>query len=133
MIIKITPDKERAKSMLNMIKDTEEFLLTADMKKFSTLVAKGYYDIIRELVSIVLLLDGFKTMGDEAHKETINFLLKYKEFSEEDIFLLNDLRIRRNKSSYEGKAIPYEYISTRKNKFLDIIFRLKRLVAKKFI
>ena len=42
MLIKVVPDKEKVKSMLNLIKDREEFVDSVD-KRFSTIVAENYY------------------------------------------------------------------------------------------
>ena len=37
-------------------------------------ITKEYYDLIRELISVVLLLDGYKTYGEGAHKKLIEYL-----------------------------------------------------------
>lgn len=42
-----------------------------DITKFSSIVTKEYYDVIRELMSVILLLDGYKTYGERAHKKLI--------------------------------------------------------------
>ncbi len=132
MIIKITPDKEKAKSMLNLIENREKFLPLINIKEFSTIAAEHYYEIIKELVSIFLMLNGTKTTGENAHKEMIEELAKYQEFSQWEISLLDDLRIKRNKSYYEGKQIMPIYLETNKEKLKTIIKKLKSLTNKKF-
>ncbi len=133
MIIKVAPDKEKAKSMLELIKDREKFVLSSSTSEISsTIIAENYYEIIKELVSIIALLDGFKATGENAHKELIGYRSNYKEFSEEEIILANDLRIKRNKSCYEGKRIDASYLPNRKEKLLLIISKLKRLIDGKF-
>ena len=131
MIIKITPDKEKAKSMLRLIENREKFLPSINIKEFSTIAAEHYYEIIKELISILLMLDGKKTTGENAHKEMIEELAKYKEFNQWEIFLLDDLRIKRNKSYYEGKQIMPIYLETNKEKLKAIIRKLKSLVNRK--
>jgi len=97
-LIKVTPDKEKAKSILKMVDTTIEMIKVIDIAKFSSNVTKEYYDVIRELISVVLLLDGYKTHGGGAHKKLVEYLQSnYKEFNEYQISLIDDLRITRNK------------------------------------
>jgi hypothetical protein len=90
-----------------------------------------YYEIIKELVGAVLILDGLKAVGEYAHKDAIDYLKNYKEFSEKDIFFMNDLRIKRNNSSYEGKKIDPSYLKNKKNIITEIIERLKINIHRK--
>jgi len=131
MIIKTFVDREKVKSMLNLIKSREEFVSSVDFKKFSTIVAENYYEIIKELATALLILDGLKAIGEYAHKETLDNLSKHKEFLHNDIIISNDLRIKRNRSSYEGKSIPSEYIENNKDKLVKIIDKLKGVVMEK--
>ena len=43
MIIRTTPDKEKVKSMMQLIKEREDFVETIDYEKFSTHSAENYY------------------------------------------------------------------------------------------
>ena len=91
MIIKINPDKEKAKSMLNLIEDREKFILSSSINEInSTIIAENYYEIIKELATIIALLDGFKVAGESAHKDLIEYISNYKELLGEEIFLIND-------------------------------------------
>ena len=128
MIIKTTPDKEKVKSMLGLIDNREKFLSFIDANDFPTNAAEGYYEIIKELATALLLLDGLKTIGDKAHKELIDYLSNYKEISKEEIVLIDDLRIKRNKSSYEGKQIEKSYLENKKDRLLNVIKKLKGLI-----
>jgi hypothetical protein len=131
-IIRITPDKKKAKSILKMAETTLEMVKAIDLRKFSSNVTKEYYDIIRELLSIIILLDGYKTYGEGAHKKLIElFQSKYKELSEYEMSLIDDLRIKRNKIAYDGFFVDKEYIETRTDKLEKIINKLKKLINKK--
>lgn len=134
MIIKITPDNERAKSILEMAGNTEKaiksILAQLGIKESSSIIAREYYEVIRELATGILLVDGIKVMGENAHKETIAALSSYEEFLEEEILLIQDLRIKRNKNSYEGKPIESSYIENKKQKLDFIIKKLKALLNK---
>lgn len=131
MIIKATPDKEKIKSMLQLIKEREDFVRTINYEKFSTNSAENYYEIIKELASALILLDGFKAIGENAHKDLLDYFKNYKEFSEGDILFMNDLRIKRNNSLYDGKKIEPIYLKNNKNRILELIEKLKRLIRTK--
>lgn len=131
-IIKITPDKEKAKSIMKMVKTTLEMIKTIDAKKFASNVLKEYYDVIREFMTVTLLLDGFKTTGEGAHKKLIEYLDEnYNQFTKYEISLLNELRITRNKISYNGFFITEDYLERKRKDILDIISKLKSIVIGK--
>lgn len=89
-------------------------------------------EIIRELLSVVLLLDGYKTYGEGAHKKLIDYLEEnYKDFSTYEISLIDNLRTTRNKIAYDGFFVNKDYIE-RKKKNIDIIIKkLKDIIKKK--
>ncbi len=131
MIIKTTSDKEKVISILNLSKEREDFVCSIDYEKFSTNAVESYYEIIKEIASALILLDGLKAIGEYAHKDLINYLINYKEFSEKEIIFINDLRIKRNNSSYDGKKIEPIYLKNNKKNILEIIKRLKGAIKKR--
>ncbi len=131
MIIKVTPDKEKVKTIFQLIKEREEFVFSIDHEKFSTNATENYYEIIKELANALLLLDGLKTTGEYAHKDLIDYLINYKEFTESDIIFMNDLRIKRNNSSYEGKKIDPSYLINNRKRILELVEKLKKSIKKK--
>lgn len=131
MIIKVTPDKEKVKSILQLINEREEFVKTINHEKFSTNATENYYEIIKELASALILLDGLKTTGDSAHKDLIDYLINYNNFTESDIVFMNDLRIKRNNSLYDGKKIDPVYLINNKIRILGLIEKLKRTIKNK--
>jgi len=131
-IIKVLPDNEKAKSILRMVETTSEMVKQIDADKFPSNVIKEYYDIIRELISIILLLDGFKATGEGAHKMQIDYLEEnYKEFDKSEIELIDDLRIKRNKISYDGFFVTTSYAMKRLDGINKTIDKLKTIVANK--
>jgi hypothetical protein len=130
MIIKITPDKERAKMILNRVYERESFISKTDFNEFSSIGAENYYELIKELITALMLLEGFKTTGENAHKELIELLSETKKFNKEEIEIIDDLRIKRNKLLYEGKAIENIYIKNKKYKLEEIINKLKKILEK---
>ncbi|MBI2667023.1 hypothetical protein HYX13_05410 [Candidatus Woesearchaeota archaeon] len=131
-LIRITPDKEKAKSILKMVETTLEMIQETNQSKFPSHVTKEYYDVVRELVSVLLLLDGYKTLGEGAHKRMIEYLEKnYKEFDSTEIIFLDDLRVIRNKITYDGFFVKEEYIERRKERLLNIVKKLNAIINKK--
>ncbi len=127
-LIKITPDKERAKSILKMINLIEDRIKLQNKEKMSALIISDYYEIIKELATSVLLIDGYKTLS---HKELFDYLVdKYSEFRSYNHFF-NDLRVLRNRVSYEGFFIDKDYLD--RNEFLmkELINKLKKFVKLK--
>ncbi|MEX2017237.1 MAG: hypothetical protein WD876_02090 [Candidatus Pacearchaeota archaeon] len=127
-MIKITPDKEKAKSIFEMIKSREQFLKEFEKKStYPTIIAENYYEIIKELCTAIALTEGYKSAGENAHKNTIDFVKKYG-FSESDIDIIQDLRVRRNKGLYEGRPVEKIYLENLRNDLLQIISNLKNIL-----
>jgi len=115
-----------------MVKLTLQMVKEIDYKKYPSNVTKEYYEIIRELMSVVLLLDGFKTQGEGAHKEIIDYLAQnYQELSKNEIEIVEDLRIARNRIAYDGFFVPIDYLERNKDQLVKIIQKLNQLIEKK--
>ena len=97
---KVSPDKELANSLLNNIKQREKSTLKLDCNEFSMFVFENFYDCLRELLDVVLVLEGYKSYSHEA---VIVYLKKFN-ISEEIILTLNRFRLRRNNSKYYGRT-----------------------------
>jgi len=131
-LIKITPNKEKARSILNMAETTLKMIENINYTKFTSNVVKEYYEVIRELMTAILLLDGYKTYGDEAHKKLIEYLKEnYKEFTQHELYILNSLRITRNKIAYDGFFVREDYLARNKKEILGIISKLKEILNNK--
>lgn len=128
-LIKITPDKERARSILKMTSLLEERIKTQNRKKMAALIIADYYEIAKELITAILLADGYKTLS---HKDLIDYLKeKYSEFSAYELSMLGDLRILRNRVAYEGFFVEPSYLDRNEDFFKKIIQKLKSLIEKK--
>ncbi len=127
-MIKIFPDREKAKSIFGMVMSREKFIKDLEkINSYSTIIAENYYEIIKELCIAIALAEGYKAIGENAHKDAIQFVKKYG-LGEDEIRIMQDLRIRRNKSSYEGKPIEEIYLSNTKADLLKIISKLKNIL-----
>lgn len=128
-LIKITPDKEKARSILKMISLLEERIKSQDKKKMAALIIADYFEIIKELITAILLADGYKTLS---HKDLIDYLKnKYSQFNANDISNLDSLRILRNRIAYEGFFIEFSYLDRNEVLFKDIIKKLKSVLVGK--
>ena len=128
-VIKITKDIERVKSILDMVELIERRIKKDNKNEFFPLIFSDYYEMIKELITALLICDGFRTFS---HIELVDYLKKnYGEFNEREIFILDNLRILRNRVVYEGFKIPMNYLSDNEFSFLAIIKKLKSLVITK--
>jgi protein associated with RNAse G/E len=127
MIIKIKPDIEKAKSMFKLILNRETSLVFLKKGNFSTVVAETYYEIIKEICNLILLMKGFKSVGENSHKDLFSFLFSKKIFTEEEFRLIDELRFRRNGSSYYGKEIKQIYLDNKEKDLMQMIKKLKKL------
>ena len=88
-------------------------------------LAKDYYEIIKELLSALLLAHGLKSSN---HECLVSFFgLKYPlyPYETETIHTLKDIR---NRVSYDGYFVDKTYIAKNKIEFNHIIKLLNRLV-----
>ncbi|NOZ80423.1 MAG: hypothetical protein GXP63_02020 [DPANN group archaeon] len=126
-IVSVTPDKEKAKSILKMVEKTLQMIRTIDAAAFTSNVVKEYYEVIRELLSILLLLDGKRTMGDQAHKLLIEHAsLNFGFLDQESVMLIDGLRIIRNKVAYDGFFVKAEYLQRNKKAIEELIALLHK-------
>ena len=126
-LLKITPNNERVKSILEMVLLIEERIMVQNKKKMASLIISDYYEIIKELITAVLLKDGYKTLS---HKDLIDYIKeRYDDFSHHEISVLDNLRILRNRISYEGYKIDISYLERNEDLFKSIIRKLKKVLV----
>ena len=127
-VSKMTPDKEKARSLLRIVALREKDLKTKS-EEFTTLIVEGYYEIVKELITAILSLDGYKTVS---HELLIGYLAEYhKEFSSAQIMTIYKLRIARNDIAYRGVMIKPDYLARNKTEILEIISKLKEIVVRR--
>lgn len=97
--------KEAEKSYQTLINITQTITIT---RTSANTIIKLCYDIILELIRAKLMQEGFSTTGLGAHEATIAFL-QTKNWKEEDLLFLDQLRRFRNEIVYEGESLEEEY------------------------
>jgi len=131
MIIKINPDLEKAKSIYGLVQSRKSAMPSLKQVSFPTVVAENYYEIIKGLIGINLLADNFKAIGVNVHRDLIEKFSKYTTLNNQEIATIQDLRIKRNKSLYEGKQIEGIYINNNEKKLMEIVLKLENYTIKR--
>lgn len=122
----VKSDKEMAKSILKMVETREKELESKDKKEFTSLVIEDYYEIIKEAITAIMAIDGYKTLS---HEVLIGYLKEfYKQFSESEILLADQLRKLRNKIAYKGFFVEYSFLERNESDIKEIISKLKQIL-----
>jgi len=131
-LVRVNPDRERAKSILLTVGNNLGMIKKIYSAQFRSNVVREYYEIIRELMTAVLLLDGYKAVGEGSHRKLIGYLgNNYKQFTNANMVLINELRVMRNKIAYEGFMVKEGYLSMSEGDIKLIISKLACLVKEK--
>lgn len=131
-MIKINPDKQKAKSLHDMSLITLERLKETELEKYPSNSLTDYYDIVRKLMEALNFLEGVKIKGEGAHLKIIDHVCKKYNLSESTRIFLQEMRDYRNRISYEGFYVNKNYISLNKDKIESIINQLNNLIIKSF-
>ncbi|OGJ19850.1 hypothetical protein A3K73_03720 [Candidatus Pacearchaeota archaeon RBG_13_36_9] len=128
MIMKIKPDYQKSKALIEMAKVTFERLNKTEIYKYPTNTLTDYYDILHKLMESLALVNGVKTKGEGAHQELIDYICKTYSFSESIRIFLQEMRDYRNRTSYEGFMVNQDYIKSNLNQIKSIIADLGKLL-----
>jgi len=118
-LIKISKDERRSVALKEMASDRYK---TIKELKEPYRIIEEYYEIIKELLTSFMYLQGFKTLS---HKVLVDFAGKnIKELSSAEIQLIDELRIKRNNIVYYGEKVNLEFLQSRENAIRKIIDKL---------
>ena len=123
LVIKKSEDKAIVKGLLEMVnvrfKEVENIRNT-------TLKVEAYYEIIKELMTALLSDEGYKAYS---HECLISFVKEhYGDFTDSEIYLINQMRIIRNDLAYRGDFVEDDFLERNKEKILIIISKLKKVI-----
>ena len=119
------PDPEQARALLKMAalrkRDVE-----SKGDEFCVLIVEGYYEILKELMTALLTVDGLKTTSHEC-------LIAYVErhctgITGAEVHLLDQLRRMRNDISYRGVMVDPEYLERNRDRIRVLIGKLRCVV-----
>lgn len=123
------PDKSMAIELLRIAKHKEQFWKEVDMaKKYPSLYIEGYYEIIKELCTAVIILDGWKTLN---HECLFAYMKTNKKDLELDFDYLLELKDVRNSIDYRGIMVSYDLWERNKLKINVVIDTLKKYLEEK--
>jgi hypothetical protein len=127
-IFKISKEKDRAEDLFDMAKDRLELLNLIPKDRYYKIIEE-YYEIIKELLTAVMYLDGYKTLS---HVKLIEyFSLNYKELKIEEIKLVDNLRKFRISIVYYGRKMSKEFLLNYEEDIKKTIKILIKLVEDK--
>lgn len=122
----VDKDTEKIKSMVKMAE--LELTMVSKIKinnNTSSKIAKDYYEIIKELLTALLLSHGLKSSN---HECLISFLkAKYAQY-EYEAKIIHELKNIRNRVSYDGFFVDADYITKNNMEFKHIIEVIKKLI-----
>lgn len=125
-IRKVDKDIEKIKSILKMAELELDIISKIEVNaNTASKLAKDYYEIIKELLTALLLSYGLKSSN---HECLVSFLkTKYPQYEFES-GIIHELKNIRNRISYDGYFVGEDYIAKNKIEFNHIIDLLKKLI-----
>lgn len=127
-IFRITPDKERAKSLLEQSKDRIEIMKFIPRDRVYKIV-EDYYEIIKELLTAIMYLDGYKTLS---HVKLIEYFAEnYTDLSQAEIKIIDSMRKSRHGIVYYAEKVTKEFLLNNEKEIISIISVLIRIITKK--
>ncbi|MBI2971292.1 MAG: hypothetical protein HYY37_02635 [Candidatus Aenigmarchaeota archaeon] len=125
----VTVDKEMAKSLLAMMEIRARAVESLDKAQFASIIVEGYYEIIKEGMTALMALDGYKTLSHEA---LVAYLMEfYKDFSEHEIRFTDQLRKMRNKIVYQGFFVQGDYLGRNEATIKTVVTKLRKIIKQK--
>ena len=125
---KVSKDIELARSLLKMVEEREDAIKNIDPLKFTSIVIESYYEIIKEVITALMAMDGYKTLS---HEILIGYLKHfYKEFSDYEINFIDNLRKLRNSINYRGFFVKSDYWQRNRDTIFQIVMKLKNILKK---
>jgi len=125
-IKKIKPDKEKIRSIIKMCDIRLKVLKNIKLdEETASIIATDYYEVIKELLTAILLKNGLKSNN---HECLISFSKKEFPNYEYETNIIHQLKDVRNRVSYDGVFVKKEYIQSNRLEFEHIIELLKRLL-----
>lgn len=119
----VKKDLEMAKSISKMIEIRIKAAEILNSEGFVSLKLEDYYEIIKEAITALMTIDGYKTLS---HKVLVSYLREFfDEFSEPEILLIDQLRKLRNKITYKGFFVQKDYLDRNETKIRKIIAKLE--------
>ena len=125
--VKITPDKEKAASLVETAHDRIKFFIKKLSEKNANYVFEGYYSSILEIIHAIVILGGYKVNNHICLGYYLRDVLKNDELFR----LFDDCRYKRNSLVYYGKRMDFETAKDAMEKAKKLIKELRRIADEK--
>ena len=126
--VKITPDNEKAKSLIETAEDRIASSEKDLNEKTANFVFEDYYSSILEMVHALVLLNGYKVSNLICLGYYLRDVLK-----QEDLFrMFDDFRFKRNSLVYYGKRMDFEVAKNTIDKCKSMVKELKKIIKVNF-
>ena len=125
----VSPNEEIARSLLQMCRARLE-IAKGMPRKYPALIAEVYYEIMKEQITALLALHGFKSYS---HKCLVSFLGEFyaDEISSAELALIDRLRIIRNDVGYRGVFNGGDFLERNEKRAISLIEKLFEIVEEK--
>ena len=125
--VKITPDKEKAESLIEIAEDRINFSSRELNEKTANYIFEDYYSSVLEILHALVLLDGYKVNNHVCLGYYLRDVLK-----REDLFMIfDDCRFKRNSLVYYGKRMDFETAKDSIEKAKRLLKELNKIILEK--
>ena len=106
---KVKENPEQAKALFQLAQLRLESIEKRKKDEFPQLLIESYYEAIKELISALLAIYGYKSYS---HECLISFLEEYypNKFDDSQIHFIDSLRKLRSDIQYRGRFIAEDYL-----------------------
>lgn len=126
---KIQENPEQAKALLQLAKRRLESIKKRRKDEYPQLLIESYYEVIKELISSLLAIHGYKSYS---HECLISFLKEYYSDFLDDFQLrfLDGMRKLRSDIQYRGRDVADDYLVRNNSTIENIIEILFDIIQK---
>lgn len=125
--IQITPDTEKAKSLIETAEERIKYSNKEINEKTANFIFEDYYSSILELMQALVLLNGYKADNHICLGFFIRDVLKREDL----FFVFDDCRYKRNSLVYYGKRMDFETAKQSIEKCKRLIKEINMLLKKR--
>ena len=131
---KVKENPEQAKALFQLAQLRLESIEKRKKDEFPQLLIESYYETIKELVSALLAIYGYKSYS---HECLISFLEEYypSKFDDSQIHFIDSLRKLRSDIQYRGRSIAEDYLDrniTNMDKIIKILLKIVKEEIKNY-
>jgi uncharacterized protein (UPF0332 family) len=126
---KVKENPEQAKALFQLAEKRLESVKKRKKDEFPQLLIESYYEAIKELISALLAIHGYKSYS---HECLVSFMEEYYPiaFDEFQIKFLDSMRKLRSDIQYRGRDVADDYLERNNQTIEKIIKILLNLVEK---